>query len=191
MTGPAPERPQPSPLEPRLLLPVGGLFYLVLGLLGWLWLWVRDRGHLFASQALGDRGLWPALGIGAALGLSLAALAAAASRRLSWYGQLERKMSAMIGPLEDRALVWLALVSGLAEEIFFRLAAQDALGMLWAAALFAALNTGPGLFWTWTLVAFGLGLTFGAIVEAGCGLLSVSVAHAVMNYLTLRRWQSR
>jgi membrane protease YdiL (CAAX protease family) len=62
----------------------------------------------------------------------------------------------------------------------------DVAGIWLSAALFALLHSGRGL-WAWASAAFLFGLLFGAMVENGFGLLSVTVAHALVNYLSLVR----
>ena len=92
----------------------------------------------------------------------------------------------MVGPLSEAQLLTLSLVSAVAEEFFFRLAVQDALGLPASVALYVLLNTGPG-FWSWALIALGSGLLFSGLVATGFGLLAATTAHAIINYLSLRR----
>lgn len=80
----------------------------------------------------------------------------------------------------------MSLATAVGEELFFRLAALDALGLWGAALVYAAVNTGPGL-WLWTGMAVLLAIAFGSMVAQGFGLLSATAAHAIASYLTLRR----
>ena len=68
--------------------------------------------------------------------------------------QLEEQLAAVLGPLTAAEAVSLAVLSGFAEELFFRGAVQGQWGWLAATVLFAVLHTGPGrAFRVWTLFA--------------------------------------
>jgi hypothetical protein len=152
----------------------------------WLWLHLRDRTGALAATALGEHGLWTAAGVGAAAGLLGAWSLSAVARRNGPVRSCEQRLARFIGAQSDRAALLLSLVSAIAEELTFRLAVQDALGPIAAVALYAALNTGPG-FWPWLPVAVIAGALFSTLVVLGFGLLSATIAHALINYLTLRR----
>lgn len=157
---------------------------------GWLWLVLRERTVIVPAAAGGTIGLWASLAVGAALGLSVSVALAAAVRHVSAFARMERNVAAMLGPLGDTDIWLLALCSGLGEEFFFRLAMQDAVGLWPTAAVFAVLHIGPKGSLLLCVVAFALGAVFGVLVSAGVGLLAVTVAHAVINYLSLHRMQS-
>ena len=172
--------------QKRLVLAGAGCLYPLLLLAALVWLWLRGRLGRLEQVAIGEHGPWFALGAGAVVGLGAVVLGAGLSRYLGAFARLEAKLTAMIGPLDDRQIWVLALMSALGEEIFFRLALLDATNIWVSAALFALLHAGRGL-WMWAAGAFAFGLLFGAMVERGLGLLSVTVAHALLNYLSLRR----
>jgi membrane protease YdiL (CAAX protease family) len=175
--------PPPSPA----MLPLAAGFYAAMLGGALLWLWLRERTPLFAAQAVGPQGLL----FGVAVGAGVGALASGASQLLARYlrafAQLESWLAELAGPLAEREIMVLALLSGVVEEVFFRLAMQDALGVYWAAAVFALLHAGR---WLWTVLAGMLGLLFGWMMEAGFGLVSVSIAHAIINYIGLRRMRN-
>jgi membrane protease YdiL (CAAX protease family) len=130
------------------------------------------------------------MAIGTAVGLGVSGAFELLARYWRPFGVLEGRLAALLGPLSEAEITLLALSSALGEECFFRLAMQDALGLLPTALLFGLLHTGPpGLLWS--AVALVLGLAFGWMMHAGCGLLSVTLAHALINYLSLRRMQWR
>ena len=58
---------------------------------------------------------------------------------------------------------------------------------MWSTLIFGLLHTGPGGLWLWTVLAVGIGALFAWMIELGCGLLSVTAAHCLINYLSLRR----
>lgn len=179
-----PARPGPPPT--RTALAFAGCLYLAMLLVALLWLWQRDRLAALPHSALGEHGLWAAAGSGLLAGLLGAATLAGIARRSGAVRGCEQRIAAVLGHLDDRVVLLLSVWSALAEEFFFRLAVQDALGWPTAVALYVVLNTGPG-FWSWAPVALGYGLLFGSLVHHGLGLLSAAAAHAVVNYLSLRR----
>jgi membrane protease YdiL (CAAX protease family) len=163
----------------------GCLYFAMIGA-GALWLWQRERLAALPQAALGEHGLWVAAASGLSAGLLGSAVLALASRANAGVRACEQRIGAVLGTLRDAGLIALSMLSAVAEEFFFRLAVQDALGLPIAVALYVVLNTGPG-FWSWAPVALGFGLLFGAMVDSGLGLLAATVAHAVVNYLSLRR----
>ncbi len=101
--------------------------------------------------------------------------------------KLEDELRRMLGPVELREVVALALLSGFAEELFFRGAVQAAFGWVAATVLFTVLHTGNGRsFRLWTLFAAIAGLVFAGLVIWRESLLSAMVAHIVVNAVNLR-----
>ena len=161
--------------------------YAVLLAAGAFWLWWRDRLGLVPEFAGGRHGVWMSAAAGAGVGLSLAGACALGARAVPALRDLERRLAGLIGPLTPRQAGIVALASGLGEEFLFRCAMQDALGWVWASLCFALAHAGPARLWLWPLLAGSVGLLFAAMVEWGLGLCSVTVAHALLNYLQLRR----
>lgn len=181
---------EPGPLPPANASRMAGLSVLIyagFALAGWAWLALRDRTSIIAGSALGEAGAVASLALGTGLGVLGAGLAALAARYLGPWRLLEQGLAVLIGPLTERQILVVAMTSGVGEEFFFRGAMQDALGPWWTALLFAAMHVGPGPLLLWPAVAGLIGLVFGQMVAAGSGLLAVSVAHALLNYLSLRR----
>lgn len=92
-------------------------------------------------------------------------------------------------------LFYLSLISGIAEEIFFRGALVPLIGIVPAALLFAILHIGPGgRLSLWTLWAGLAGVLFGFIYETQQNLTAVILIHVTINFfsfLTLKRMQIR
>jgi hypothetical protein len=175
------ERPTPASV-----LFAAGVVYTAMAAAALLWLWGRDRLQQLPLRAVGDYGLPAAAGLGLATGVGAALLLALASRRSAGLARCEGRIAAMLGPLSEGQVVALATTAAIAEELFFRLAVLDAIGPLLAVACYAALNTGPG-FWPWLPVAMLFAGAATALMQAGFGLLSATTAHALVNYLVLRR----
>ena len=88
----------------------------------------------------------------------------------------------ILGPMDRSEVVALALLSGFAEEVFFRGALQGAWGWVPATILCAALHTGPGpTFRVWTLFAGIAGLAFAWLTIWRGNLLPAIVAHMLVN----------
>lgn len=98
----------------------------------------------------------------------------------------EAKIAGVLGPLGEAQLILLTLASSIAEELFFRVAVQDVVGFPLAVVIYTVLNTGPG-FLAWAPIAAACAALFGGLVAGGFGLLAATTAHAVVNYLSLRR----
>ncbi len=175
-----------EPAAPQQVLLSAGIVYSGMIAAALVWLAWRGRVSALAESALGEHGALPAAGLGLAVGLAGASALALASRRSAGIRSCEGRVAAFLGALPDGAAVLLATSSAVAEELFFRLAVQDAFGPVAAVAAYVLLNTGPG-FWPWLPVALAAGVSFAALVAGGFGLLSASIAHALINYLALRR----
>lgn len=190
MVGPVDPDRDPEKAAERLGFTLAAvLVYAVFVAGGIFWLWVRGRTGQIPIAAGGQLGLPLSLAVGAAVGLGLSGGFAAAVRYLASCARLEQRLHGLLGSLGEREITVLALCSALGEEFFFRLALQDAVGLYWSAAAFALLHVGPKGTWLWTGLSLVLGLGFGWMMELGCGLLSVTAAHALVNYLSLRRME--
>jgi membrane protease YdiL (CAAX protease family) len=167
-------------------------FYLLLAATAVVWIGMRRNGAIDGALFF-DAGRWPIdLGLGLASGLFLVGLWELVGRRFASARRFEELLGGILGPLDTSQAIGLALLSGFAEELFFRGAVQDAWGFWIASALFAALHTGrqQGL-WVWTVFALLAGLLFGGLVLLAGNLLPAIVAHVVVNAINLRRLARR
>jgi uncharacterized protein len=88
--------------------------------------------------------------------------------------------------------VGLALLSGFAEELFFRGAVQGSLGLWLGTAIFALVHTGPHRsFRLWTAFAAVAGLLFGGLFAWRGSLLAPIAAHVLVNAVNLRELSRR
>jgi len=168
--------------------------YLVLAVAGtvWMGLAARDRGGLrleqFVDPATWLRDLLSGLGAGAAL----IGLWEVGRRWLPGARDLERTLADLLHGLEPSDALGLALLSGFAEETFFRGAVQGQWGIWVATILFALLHTGPGKpFRLWTVFAAVAGLVFGLLAAHLGNLLAPIVAHMLVNGVNLYRLVTR
>jgi membrane protease YdiL (CAAX protease family) len=153
------------------------------------WAIWSGRSVFYASQAAADDGVAPLLDT--ALGLAVAALTIALSRRVErtrWGGAMSRALADLLGRRSLRECIALAVVSGVAEEAFFRGVLQPALGWLLASLIFGLVHFAPKReLLPWTGFALAAGLVLGALFETTGNLVAPIVAHVGINAVNLRR----
>ncbi|HPK65074.1 MAG TPA: CPBP family intramembrane metalloprotease [Thermoanaerobaculia bacterium] len=177
-------------MRPRLL-PLAAGFYLLLGSAGAIWIGLARGGPIPVTLFLRPAALGGDLLAGVAAGAGLLALWAAGRRWLPLARRLERRLAAALaGTSPEEALV-LALLSALAEEVFFRGAVQGTFGLWPAALLFALLHSGPRRdLVLWGAFALVAGLVCGALVVLRGQLAPAIAAHFLVNAVGLRRLAS-
>jgi hypothetical protein len=126
----------------------------------------------------------------------LAGVAAAALVLGGWWlarhfaiaRELELRLRDRLGPLTVGEAHGLALLSGVAEEVFFRGALQPALGMPAATLLFAILHSGRGReMLLWTGSALAAGALLGELMLWRGSLFAPVLCHTLVNAVQLRR----
>ena len=188
---PDPPESPPETLPGAQLYRVAWVFYLLLAVGGALWLGAR-RGAIGLDLFLDPAGWWLDLGLGLAAGGLLLALWQVGLRLLPSASALERTLGEMLAGVDASEVIALALLSGFAEELFFRGAVQEAWGWPLATLLFALLHVGPGAaFRVWPVFAVVAGLVFAGLVEWRGSLLAAVVAHALVNAVNLGRLARR
>lgn len=131
---------------------------------------------------------WVDLGVGLFAGSVLILVWILARQNLPAARRLETELAEMLGHLTTSEVVGLALLSGFAEELFFRGAVQGTWGWFPATVLFALLHAGPGsTFRVWTAFAGIAGLTLAALMIWRGNLLGPVVTHALVNGINLDR----
>lgn len=185
----APEGPEPAP-APGQLYRLAWVLYLLLGLAGVVWLGVRHRViplELFVEPAE----WWLDLGLGVGAGLLLLGFWEALRHVVPLARELEESIARVLASVDPAEAVALAVLSGFAEEVFFRGALQGAftwLPWLWSALFFSVLHTGSGrAFRLWTLFAFVAGLVLGLLMYWRGNLLGPVTAHVLVNAVSLSR----
>jgi uncharacterized protein len=158
---------------------------------GALWIGLRE-GVIPLRLFLSVREWWLDLLLGVGAGLLLLGLWKGTERVFPLARELEERLGDLLGPLGRSEVIGLAVLSGFAEELFFRGAVQGTFGWLPATVLFALLHTGPGrAFRLWTLFALLAGFLFGGLMELRGNLLGPIVAHVLVNAVNLWRLASR
>lgn len=162
-------------------------FYLVLAIAGVSWVAARS-GEIPLGLFVDRRSWWVDVALGAAAGAALVAVWEVGRRSTVAVGELEEHLRGMLAGLDPAETQALALLSGFAEELFFRGAMQSAWGWGWAAVVFTALHVGPGVTYrVWTAFAFVAGLLFAGLTLWRGNILAAVVAHVLVNAVNLRR----
>ena len=184
----SPESPKSKEDQPPRL-PIAFVIVLLSGifvLAAVVWLAVMDRSDALPALAIGEFGPFVSLGVGAAVGFTLSFLIWVLSRYLRSFRELEARLFSLVGEQSESEIVAISVSSAVGEEVFFRGALQVFVGPYFAALVFGILYSGPGVF-GWGIAVTLMGLLFGVMVDQGLGLLSVTVAHALTNFISLRR----
>jgi len=191
MSEPDDQRPQGGDepeLEPATVLMAGTVIYGGMAAVSLFWLWMRDRSDVLFEQAVGQHGPGAASGVGLVVGLVGAWVFAELMKRIAGLQEVAADAQRVFARAGEGVGIAFVLISATAEELFFRLAVQDSLGLVGSVACYVLLNSSVGGL-RWVLFTFAHALTLGLIVELGFGLLGSTTAHAILNYLSLRRIQ--
>jgi len=137
----------------------------------------------FLGLALPTLGL--ALG-GIGLGLVIVGLVHVGLRALPSVKEAARLLAGILGPLTWKQALALAAISGVGEELLFRGALWEHLGLFGTAFLFGLVHIIPrrGL-WGYPLFALGAGLLLGLLREASGSVFPAMLAHITVNALDL------
>jgi CAAX protease family protein len=168
------------------------IFYLVLAIAGLVWIGLAGAGPIPLRLFVNLHG-WPLdLALGAGAGLLLVAVWRLGRRFVPAARELNDLIAKLLAGLTRADALGLALLSGFAEELFFRGAVQGALGWIPATLLFGLLHTGPGRpFRLWTLFALAAGFLFAGLVLWRGNLLPAIVGHALVNAINLTELAGR
>lgn len=177
----------PDP-DPGLVLATGTVVYGAMGAAALLWLWARDRSDALYDQAIGEHGPLASSGVGLGVGLIGAWILSLAIKRFESLKDVASAAHRLFARASDGVAIAFVLISAIAEELFFRLAVQDLFGLFGAVAVYVLVNSSVGG-WRWLIFTFVHATVLGLIVHLGFGLLGSTTAHAVLNYLSLRRIQ--
>lgn len=184
-----PDEPDPEGEEgsdPAIVLATGTLVYGAMGAAALLWLSARDRLGALSEQAVGEHGPLAASAVGLGVGLIGAWILSQATKRFESLKDVASAAHRLFARASDGVAIAFVLISAIAEELFFRLAVQDLFGLFGSVAVYVLLNSSVGGL-RWLAFTFLHAMVLGLIVHLGFGLLGSTTAHAVINYLSLRR----
>jgi hypothetical protein len=173
-------------LERRLPPFYASFFYAFPAAVSWIWLYFQKPG---LSTELWMPAHWARdLGIGLGAGLAVVGITALCARAFRWTRRLEAEFGWILGAQKTWEIVWIALLSGCAEEYLFRGALQVKFGIWVATAVFAIIHwpLNPN-FLPWPFVAGVIGLGLGGLALWTNSLVAPAAAHVVINLINLRR----
>lgn len=187
-------RPGRSGYDPHAMsarrITLGIVLYGAMTLAGLALSWWRDEPLVSRAGALPIEHVSPvvaSLGLGLALALATTVSTRWLVARGGWARTLRAQMRPFLAGATSTQLSFLAVLSGVAEEVFFRGALQPWLGLLATSLAFGLLHVGPTrAFLPWTLWAIVMGALFGLIVHATGELAGAIVAHVAINAVNLR-----
>jgi membrane protease YdiL (CAAX protease family) len=126
------------------------------------------------------------LALGFALGLLTVCVTRVLVRRTMWARELHREFRALLGPVSRKEIAAYALLSGVAEELFFRGALMPTVGVVASSLIFGILHVGPSRrCWTWTVWATVMGFLLAGIARLTGDLYGPVLAHVLINYENL------
>lgn len=182
--------PDPEEFPSGSLFRVAWIFYLVLAIVGVVWLGLA-KGSLDLGLFLDPKHVLVDLALGASCAAALAGGWHALRRFFAPMRELEAIMRRWFGEIDSSEVFVLALISGFSEELFFRGALQSSLGWVWATLIFTLLHSGPGrIFRIWTVFALVAGLCFAALTHYRGNILAATVAHVLVNWINLQALMS-
>ncbi len=194
-SSPTGRRPvDPSTRSEPQLVRFAWILYLIFATLAAIWIAARE-GQIGLDLFVRPETALRDAGVGVASGVAVALVWRLSATRFELARRLEGELMAAVGRIERGDVVALALLSGFAEELFFRGAMQPSWGLVPTAVIFALLHSGPGrVFVIWGVFALGAGLGLGALFAWSGSLLAPVAAHVVTNLIGLdsmrRRWES-
>jgi uncharacterized protein len=134
------------------------------------------------------------IGVGAAIALVLVGVTYVLGRTLRPFRMLARQFEEILGQLSHRQIIWIAALSGAAEEVAFRGTLQPWLGSLLGPVpglvitvlIFGMLHFVPDrIFVPWTVFALVVGLICGVLFLHYESVVAPVIAHALLNAINL------
>lgn len=166
------------------LLRAAAWMYPLLALAGLVWIRLRTGSWVPEPLVAGD--LAASLLMGAGLGGVVILASQLLGPRLPSYRWLTEEFRRMLGRVSWPVAAWLALLSSIGEEIFFRGALQPAVGYALASLIFGLVHVGPDRrYLVWTGFAMGMGFALGAIQLVTGNMAGALVAHFLVNFVNL------
>jgi membrane protease YdiL (CAAX protease family) len=157
-------------------------------------LWCLARGRPLVEVAFPARHL--SLGVEAALGVGVGLAVVALTRLLDAWSPAARALSDRLAErmprLEPAQVLVCAVSSAVGEELLFRGAMQDAVGMWLTILVFGLLHGGTDrLLWGWTVFALLGGAIFAGVFALSGSLFAPILTHATINGLNLHALSGR
>jgi membrane protease YdiL (CAAX protease family) len=105
-----------------------------------------------------------------------------------WASLLEAAIYNVFGPLEKSTIAFLALLSSVGEEFFFRGVLQPEIGYIFTSIIFGSIHFIPQkVFLPWTIFAIIMGFILGWLYLYSDNLIFPIITHGAINYINLTR----
>lgn len=158
------------------------------------WGWLRGDPNVFVLQGAPwwrAESVWvgylAAMGAGVGAGLFVVILSRLGTRYLEGLRRMEQGFADVLGNLGTAQIFAAAAASAIGEEALFRGVLLPSTGIWISSAIFGLLHMAPDpRLRTWPLLAFAMGLGFGAMALSFGNLIAPIAAHFVINFLNLR-----
>lgn len=171
---------------PRPFAVAVALFYVPLALIALVWIAWSGGADALDDRLVGPRPLF-GLGVGTAVGVVSAYLLRALTAWWPTGRRLERALADLIGPLSLPACVFLALASGICEELAFRAALQPEIGLVAASIIFGVVHAPlKRELLLWPFLAAGMGFALGWLYDWTGSVIAPAAAHVAVNGINLR-----
>lgn len=109
-------------------------------------------------------------------------------RNYEWARQLEEAIYKVFGSLEKSTIAFLAFLSAVGEEFFFRGALQAEIGYISTSIIFGSIHFVPQkTFLPWTIFAIIMGFILGWLYMYSENLIFPIITHGMINYINLLR----
>jgi membrane protease YdiL (CAAX protease family) len=113
-------------------------------------------------------------------------LTSLATRIFKWANELEKVFRQILSPFSDLQIILLALLSGFAEEWFFRGVVLSHLGLMISSILFGLCHLIPApRLWAWSVIGFLMGIVLGWTFQHTQSLWLVAGIHTGINGILL------
>ena len=165
------------------LVRMATFFYAFVAVASWGWAKVTgNAGVLLGEQPAEVKHIL----MGVTVGIVIATICQIANALFKPIERASRLLGAFFGPIRVSEAIYLAVLSGLAEEICFRGALWPQLGLWGSAILFGMLHIVPmRALMGYPVFAILAGLVFGLLRESSGSVWPAVVAHATVNALNL------
>jgi len=152
------------------------------------WAFIREDLDLFhhpgpALELPWHADLWGGLIAGVIFGYFIVFLSKVVTYRAGWARKLLLEMKSILGMLTWKEAFYLAALSALCEEIFFRGILQSHLGLVWSSIIFGLVHIPRNrTFIPWTIEAVLLGFCLGFLFLYSGNLAAPVAAHFTINF---------
>ncbi len=161
------------------------VFYGAMAGVALLWALIAGDPDVFHAEDTGV-GLGGQAGSGVVLGLLGVLSSRLCARWFAWARRLNEAFRELLGPLRSWEILVMAGCSAVAEEMLFRGAMQETIGLLPTAAIFGLAHYPLRRdLWPWTVWALAAGVLLGELVVVTGSLLGPIIAHFTINWFNL------